>query len=465
MYLTSALALLILISSPALTTIIPGTDIDTDYYYRLTTMFKGDGQSLDVVNDATDDKVRLAKTGHFSGQYWRFIPHGDNSYRMTTQWKGTGKSLGVLIDGKDNQLRLQNSQVIVSQEWKITKISGSWYRFTNNWVPGKSIDGPPPILAPTGKFSGQYWKFTKVSKVPTDPIKVPQVKKFDTGYYYRLTTMFKGDGLSLDVVNDANDDKLKLAKTGGFYGQYWRLTEVDGRYYRLTTEWRGVEKSLTAKSDGRNIRLEDSQDIISQHWMLTIIRGQWIRITNRWKPGKAIDGPPPVLAPTGGFSGQHWKFTKLHKVEPKPDPVSTGYHYKLSTEWRGSGFILEVINDDKDNKVQLGKAVLTKNQHWVFIPLGDGYYRITTHMFGPNRSLDVINDGTNNKLKMEHTQDISSQKWRVTVLSDPWVRITNMWQPGKSLDVVNDGAKNQLQLADTGDFSGQRWKISQIHPV
>ena len=58
--------------------------------------------------------------------------------------------------------------------------------------------------------------------------------KIDTGFYQRLTTQFQGDKKSLDVVNDANDNLLQLATTGGYTGQFWWLHDDGEGYYRLT---------------------------------------------------------------------------------------------------------------------------------------------------------------------------------------------------------------------------------------
>lgn len=144
-------------------------NIDTGYYYRLTTQWQGDGKSLDVVNDGTNNKIQLAPTGNFTGQYWRFTSLGNGFYKMSTQFLGTGKSLDVVNDGKNNQLQIAN----------------------------------------TGNYSGQSWKITPVGNG-----------------FYRLTTQWQGDGKSLDVVNDGKNNRLQLAPTGDYSGQMWKLTRL-----------------------------------------------------------------------------------------------------------------------------------------------------------------------------------------------------------------------------------------------
>ncbi|WP_153801074.1 RICIN domain-containing protein [Foetidibacter luteolus] len=144
--------------------------VDTGFYYRLTTQWQGDGKSLDVINDGkNNNQLQLATTGNYSGQYWKFTPIGNGYYRLTNQWQGALKSLDILNDGKNNS----------------------------------------PILANTGSYSGQNWKVTTLGNG-----------------YYRFTTMWQGDGKSLDVINDGKNNRLQLANTGLYSGQFWKLTRM-----------------------------------------------------------------------------------------------------------------------------------------------------------------------------------------------------------------------------------------------
>ena len=139
-------------------------------YYRFTTKWRGDGKSLDIVNDGKlNNQLRLTDTGNFSGQRWRITPIGDGYYRFTSEWRGNSKSIDVVNDGKNNQL----------------------------------------IMADTGNYSGQFWKITSLG-----------------GGYYRLTTQWQGDGKSLDIVNDGKNNQVILAGTGNFSGQIWKITKI-----------------------------------------------------------------------------------------------------------------------------------------------------------------------------------------------------------------------------------------------
>ena len=143
---------------------------DPNAFYRLTTLWQGACKSLDIVNDGiNNNQPKLAKTGLYSGQYWKISPVGAGYYRLTTWWQGTGKSLDIVNDGINNN---------------------------------------EPILTNTGFYSGQYWKITPIGNE-----------------HYRLTTLWQGDGQSLDIVNDGKDNnKPRLANTGNYSGQYWRFT-------------------------------------------------------------------------------------------------------------------------------------------------------------------------------------------------------------------------------------------------
>jgi hypothetical protein len=94
---------------------------------------------------------------------------------------------------------------------------------------------------------------------------------------------------------------------------------------------------------------------------------------------------------------------------------------------------------------------------------GSKFYRLTTEWQGEGKSLDVLNDGKNNQLQLADSGNFSGQNWKITPLGNGYYRLTTLWLgEGRSLDVVNDGKNNQPQLAQTGDFSGQYWKITDL---
>jgi hypothetical protein len=144
------------------------SDIDARCYYRLTTLWQGEGMSLDILNDGKANNVPiLARTGAYTGQLWKLTPEANGFYRLTTQWRGTSLSLA---NAAGNRPLLVNSADVPEQRWKLTP-------------------------EPNG--------------------------------IYRLTTQAQGDALSLDIVNDDRDNIPILAKTGcNDSGQLWKLTPV-----------------------------------------------------------------------------------------------------------------------------------------------------------------------------------------------------------------------------------------------
>jgi hypothetical protein len=49
---------------------------------------------------------------------------------------------------------------------------------------------------------------------------------FDPNSYYRLTTNWQGECKSLDIVNDGNNNRPILAKSGDFSGQHWKVSKA-----------------------------------------------------------------------------------------------------------------------------------------------------------------------------------------------------------------------------------------------
>lgn len=170
----------------------------------------------------------------------------------------------------------------------------------------------------------QVWQLPmpKTASPASTPIPSPVSTPFDARCAYRLTTLWQGDGMSLDILYDgkANNAPI-LAKTGRYDGQMWRLTpEADG-FYRLTTLWRGANLSLASTANNR-LLLVDSAAVPEQRWKVTPEPNGIFRLTTQAQ-GDAMSlgivndngaNNIPMLAKTGcSDSGQLWKVTT---VEP-----------------------------------------------------------------------------------------------------------------------------------------------------
>lgn len=157
-------------------------------YYRLTTQWLGEGKSLDVINDGTNNKLQLANTANASGQSWKFTPLGNGYYRLTTQWLGESKSLDVISDGINYKLQLEATDDVPGQYWKITSLGNGFYRITTKLLSMvKSLDvvndgaNNKLQLANTGNFTGQSWKITNTSTISPNPLTTdvaPSIQKF-----------------------------------------------------------------------------------------------------------------------------------------------------------------------------------------------------------------------------------------------------------------------------------------------
>jgi len=143
-------------------------------FYRLTNQFQGPGLSLDVINDGNNNRMIMAPTGLFTGQYWRFTPAPElpGTYRISCQWQGPNLPMDVINGGPDNN---------------------------------------QPILAPIGAFTGQFWTLTDVPQAPG---------------HVSLTTEFRGPNLALEGAGGATGNRPVLATFGPYTGQIWLLTPL-----------------------------------------------------------------------------------------------------------------------------------------------------------------------------------------------------------------------------------------------
>jgi len=150
--------------------------IDENFYYKLSTQFRGNGMKLDVFNGGPKNNLtRLDSDQDVSGQFWRFVGNADGTFRLSTLFRGAGMCLDIFNGGPNNN---------------------------------------QPHLTKCGNLSGQLW----VVILTKD------------GDAVRLTTLFRGPGMCLDIFNGGpNNDQPHLTKCSNFSGQLWVLTKTDKR--------------------------------------------------------------------------------------------------------------------------------------------------------------------------------------------------------------------------------------------
>jgi len=150
--------------------------VDSSFYYKLSTQFRGSGMKLDVFNGGPKNNLtRLEPDQDVSGQFWRFVGNGDGTFRLSTLFRGPGMCLDIFNGGPNNN---------------------------------------QPHLVNCGNFTGQFWN----------------IMVTEDGDRVRLTTKFRGPRICLDIFNGgANDNQPHLVSCGNLSGQLWTLTKTDKR--------------------------------------------------------------------------------------------------------------------------------------------------------------------------------------------------------------------------------------------
>jgi len=139
----------------------------SDFYYKLTTQFRGTGMPMDVFNGgARNNQAHLDDDQDVSGQNWRFVPAGDGSYRLSTEFRGPNMCLDV--EPSTNRPELRRCGNFTGQFWQVVR-AGNWVRLKTTFRgPNMCLDIDPdsnqPEFRPCGNFTGQFWKLTQTDQ-------------------------------------------------------------------------------------------------------------------------------------------------------------------------------------------------------------------------------------------------------------------------------------------------------------
>lgn len=149
--------------------------IDQDFFYKLSTQFRGTGLKLDTFSGGPKDSLtRLAPNSNAPSQNWQLRKNTDGTFRLSTRLAGRDWCLDVFNGGPNNN---------------------------------------QPHLANCANFSGQFWRLTQSADGT-----------------YRLSTLFRGPGMCLDIFNGGpNNNQPHLADCANFSGQLWILTKTNTR--------------------------------------------------------------------------------------------------------------------------------------------------------------------------------------------------------------------------------------------
>jgi Ricin-type beta-trefoil lectin domain len=150
--------------------------IDQNFYYKLSTEFRGAGMKLDVFNGGPKNNLtRLEPDQDVSGQFWRFTGNGDGTFRLSTMFQGSEMCLDIYNGGPNNN---------------------------------------QPHVVKCANYTGQSWN----------------IMVTDTGESVHLTTSFRGPNKCLDVYNGGpNNNQPHLVTCGNYTGQLWLLMRTDKR--------------------------------------------------------------------------------------------------------------------------------------------------------------------------------------------------------------------------------------------
>lgn len=78
-------------------------------------------------------------------------------------------------------------------------------------------------------------------------------QSIDQGFYYKLSTQFRGSGMKLDVFNGgAKNNLTRLESDQDVSGQFWRFVENADGTFPLSTLFRGPGMCLDIFNGGRN---------------------------------------------------------------------------------------------------------------------------------------------------------------------------------------------------------------------
>jgi Ricin-type beta-trefoil lectin domain len=146
----------------------------------------------------------------------------------------------------------------------------------------------------------------------------------DQGFYYKLSTQFRGTGMKLDVFNGGPKNNLtRLEPDQDLSGQFWRFEGNADGTFRLSTQFRGLEMCLDIFNGGpkdNQPHLTRCANLSGQHWNIKQ-DGDAVRLTTQFRgPGRCLDifnsGPnnnQPHLSKCANLSGQLWTLTKTDK--------------------------------------------------------------------------------------------------------------------------------------------------------
>jgi hypothetical protein len=139
----------------------------------------------------------------------------DAHYQLTTAWQGYGRSLGLSGERGPKRPMLVESLDDVSQQWKLEPAGADRYRLCNRALDDRQClqaeDDNRLVLAQASDSDRQRWSVVAID---------------DSHQIWRLSPARTGDRMSLDIKNAGARNEPILAESGSYSGQFWKFTRM-----------------------------------------------------------------------------------------------------------------------------------------------------------------------------------------------------------------------------------------------
>lgn len=237
-------------------------------YTRLTNDLRGPSSCLDVVNDGTNNRVRMAPCGSYSGQSWLMpgavtpTPEPPPQPRPAPQQppapvpprpQPTPVPQPVPYTEPAPQPQPMPVPMPVPQaraEWRVMRMTNAWRGpdVCLEYSPGGPIT---VVLTACNGSPGQVW-----------------VGLLDASGAVRLTARNGGTERCLDVADGSN--RLTFAPCSDRPGQRWHAVDAGGGNFRLSNDLGGPSRCLDVINDGTNnqLQLAPCGNYSGQFWAL-----------------------------------------------------------------------------------------------------------------------------------------------------------------------------------------------------
>lgn len=151
--------------------VTPSTEIDTGYYYLLKNVFAGDDKALDILLTKTVYLPQMKPISSESSQQWYFVAAYNGSYRIQNHQLGEGFSLDVIPIEPRDKVRMAGTGEYFGQYWTLHPSKDGSYRLYNEYTTqSKFLDiSSDNFLAhlsdATKQYLGQQWHLEKLSPI------------------------------------------------------------------------------------------------------------------------------------------------------------------------------------------------------------------------------------------------------------------------------------------------------------